>query len=94
MQDNNQPQSKPLHLTIRTREAIVKDVDIKNLSSKNEKGLFDILDQHANFISIVKEKLLLRYPDGREEEVSIDHGVLKVRENQIDVYLGIKTQES
>jgi F0F1-type ATP synthase epsilon subunit len=94
MQDNNQPQSKPLHLTIRTREAIVKDVDIKNLSSINDKGLFDVLDQHANFISIVKEKLLLRYPDGREEEVPIDQGVLKVRENQIDIYLGIKTQGS
>ena len=92
MQDNNQPQQlKSLHLTIRTREAIVKDVDIKNLSSKNEKGLFDILDQHAHFISIVKEKILIRYPDGRQEEVAIDQGVLKVRENQIDVYLGIKT---
>lgn len=81
---------KVLHLTIKNREQILLDTPVKSVSSVNKTGLFDILFQHAHFISIIQEKIIIRYEDGRTEEMAIDQGIVKVRGNQIDVYLGIK----
>ncbi|MEK7526187.1 MAG: hypothetical protein AAB546_01765 [Patescibacteria group bacterium] len=88
---NQQSTNNQLQLTVRDRTTTLFNGEIKNLSSVNEKGKFDILGEHANFISIVKEKLIVRLLDGKQQEIPIDQGVLKVRENKIVIFLGIKT---
>ncbi len=91
-QQTNQQQSKTdLQLIVRDRTSILLNSPIKNLSSVNQNGPFDILDGHANFISIVKEKLTVRLMDGKVQEIPIDQGVMKVRDNKIIIFLGIKT---
>lgn len=75
-------------LTIRDRERILFNGQAKALSSVNEAGVFDILPEHTNFISIVKDKLTVHKPDGGSEDITIDHGVVKVYANQVSVYLG------
>lgn len=76
-------------IIIRGREKILVQGEIKSLSSVNEKGPFDILGQHENFISLIKEYLIVGKKDGTKQEIKFDNGIVKVDTNQVQVYIGI-----
>lgn len=82
--------AKPIKLFIRDREKIIFEGDVANVSSSNTKGIFDILDHHANFISLIGEKLIVRNLDGTKKEYPVDSGIVKVVANDVKVYLGVK----
>lgn len=86
-QNNNQKEF--FRVYIRNREGILLQEEIKTLSSSNEKGPFDILGEHENFISIIKDFLVVRKKDGTKQEIKIDSGVIKVYTNEVWVYIGI-----
>lgn len=77
------------YLIVKNREKTIFEGDIENISSYNKKGLFDILLDHSNFISIAQEKIILRQKSGKLEEIPLDNALVKVRENKIYIYLGI-----
>lgn len=79
-----------LSVTIRNRDGIIFQTEAKSLSAKNKIGKFDVLRGHANFISIITEGLVIELQDGTKKEFAVDSGVLKVKENIVDIYLGIK----
>lgn len=81
---------KPLTLQVRNREGVVFQGEVKNLTSINDRGEFDVLSYHANFISLINKKLVLRLLDNTKREISLDRGVMRVVGNNIDVYLGVK----
>ncbi len=61
------------------------------LSAVNDAGKFDILPEHANFISLIKDNLMIR-PDKRHvKEVKLDRGVLMCRNNKVNVFVGLVT---
>ncbi len=62
----------------------------KALTSKNKKGIFDVLPLHANFISLVEEKLIVHKENGETQDILVRNGVLRVRENKIEIYLDVK----
>lgn len=78
-----------IRVVIRNRENVLFDEEITAISSYNEKGLFDVLPLHANFISIIKEALILHKGGKDKQEMKIDGGVLRVHENQVQIYLGL-----
>jgi len=79
---------------IKNSEVIIFNGDAKSLSSVNEKGSFDILPFHANFFSIIKEKITIIGHDDKKTEISVkDNGILRVMENKISIFLGIETIE-
>ena len=78
-----------LKVSITDRAGIVFEGEIDSLTSYNVKGQFDILPSHANFISIIKNKIIIQRA-GKKDEFAVDNGVLKVDNNEIKVYLGIK----
>lgn len=81
---------RPLLLRVTNREGIVFEGQVENLSSVNDKGKFDVLSHHANFISLIGDYLIIRTLDKKEQQINIDGGVMKVVGNQIDVFLGVK----
>lgn len=81
---------KKIQVTVRDRNKILFDGEAINLSSKNSKGNFDILLNHANFISLVNETLYVRQPDGREVGLSMNNAIIKVKENRVEVFVGVK----
>jgi F0F1-type ATP synthase epsilon subunit len=81
---------KIIHVTVRDRNKVLFDGEAVNLSSKNSKGNFDILLNHANFISLVNETLYIRQPDGREVGLTMNNAILKVKENRVEVFVGVK----
>jgi F0F1-type ATP synthase epsilon subunit len=79
-----------LFVRIRDINTITFEGYVKALSSINDRGLFDILPYHTNFISIIKEKIIIHKEDGSHQEIPIDAGVLKQLNNTVQVFLGIK----
>lgn len=81
--------SKQLHVFIRNREKILFDGEVVSISSRNEKGVFDILPLHGNFISLVEQRLILQKTDGTKEELFVSNGVLRASENRVEVFIGV-----
>ena len=77
-----------LHVNIKNKESILFDDNVTGVSSYNERGLFDILPMHENFISIIKDKIIL-HKNKAQKEIKIQTGVLKVKDNYINIYLGL-----
>lgn len=86
---DNQVKNKKLNVIVRDRNALVFEGSVEGISSFNDKGPFDILAQHANFITLIKKELVLHLTDRQEKRVDATSGVLKIRDNMIEIYLGI-----
>lgn len=85
-------EERPLTLQVRNREGLIFEGQVKNLTSINDDGEFDVLSYHANFISLINEKLILRLLDNTDRVIKFDRGVMRVVDNNIDVYLGVKEE--
>lgn len=85
-------EEKPLTLQVRNRQGVVFQGQIRNLTSINDDGKFDVLSYHANFISLINEKLILRLLDGTDRVIKFDRGVMRVVGNNVDVFLGVKEE--
>jgi F0F1-type ATP synthase epsilon subunit len=62
---------------------------VKSLTSKNVRGLFDVLYLHTNFVSIVQEFVKVRELSGEEKKIPIKNGILKVFQNKVWIFTGI-----
>lgn len=74
-------------VTIKTFEKTIFQNKVKAISSYNDKGIFDVLAQHANFISLIKDFIILHQQNGVEEKIPIKTGILKVYANEVNIYL-------
>ena len=77
------------YLVVKNRDKTVFEGEVDTISCYNKKGTFDILPEHANFISIIEKTLLIRQK-GSTKEIEAQNGLIKVKENKIYIYLGIK----
>lgn len=78
-----------LRVTVRDRAGALFEGEAEAVSSHNDKGPFDILPLHTNFISIIHKGVVLHLKDKVVKDLSFETGVLKVAENKVEVYLGI-----
>ncbi len=78
-----------LLVTIRTQLTVLFTGQATAVTSVNNKGSFDILAQHENFISLIRDSLTLHFLDKTTKDFKITRGVLKVKGNSVDIYLGI-----
>ena len=77
-----------IRVIIKNRENTLFDGQVSAISSFNDVGLFDILPMHENFISLIKDKIILHRSE-KQKEVKISQGVLKVREHKVNIYLDL-----
>lgn len=88
-EQSSQPYAVPLIVLIRDREGILFEGEAESVSSFNDKGPFDVLSYHTNFISLIKKNVTVRRVGGAEESIPLEIGVMKVKENRVEVYVGI-----
>src|SRR5579863_4159651 len=81
---------KPLKVKIRDTENILFEGETDRISSFNEVGPFDIYPMHANFISIINNKLTLYNKKRVIKELSFEQAVMKVKKDEAHIYLGIE----
>ena len=76
-------------LTVISPDKTIFEDRVKALSAWNEKGPFDILPMHTNFVSIIKGKLTIKTMDGKKNEIEIGNAILKAFENTVYVFVGL-----
>lgn len=86
---NFQTSNTSLSVIVRDREGILFQGNAEAVSSFNEKGPFDVLPLHANFISLIRNSVTLKISNSAPKEIALNSGVLKVKENKVEVYVGI-----
>jgi F0F1-type ATP synthase epsilon subunit len=77
------------HLKIVAKDGILFEGQIKSLTSYNDKGRFDILGLHANFISIIYKSIVIVDAKGDKKEMTIQKALLKNKSDNLEIYLGI-----
>lgn len=82
-------ENRILSVVVRDRGGVIFIGKADAVSSFNDKGPFDILPLHANFISLINKAIILRLEEAVEKNISIDTGIIKVRENNVEVYIGV-----
>lgn len=78
-----------LKVEVRSRQGLVFDGDLYAVSSHNTAGEFDVLPSHANFVSMINKKVVLRKANGQTDELAIDNGVMLVEDNKVKIFIGI-----
>lgn len=61
---------------------------VKSISSENRLGKFDVLPQHANFISLIFNELIIITEKNEKISYKFKKGVLEVSENKVNIFLG------
>lgn len=83
-------QSDHFHLKIQERAGILYEGDVLSITSLNEAGEFDILPDHANFISLIKGKVILREAGKDEKEIAFDNALIRASNNLVEIYIGVE----
>lgn len=78
-----------LIVNIRTTKKSLFNGKAATVTSTNSTGEFDILAQHANLISLVKEYVILNKDSLQEKKFTISTGILKVEQDRVDIFLDI-----
>ena len=81
-------------ITIKKPEQTVFDGTAKAVSSVSNKGKFDVLPLHANFIALIKDSITIHHIDKEPQIIPIRTGVMKVTGNAVKIILGVETKES
>jgi len=86
-------QRPDLELLVRSREGVIFADVVDSVTSRNSKGVFDILPGHANFITLLNDILIIR-PKGSKRDaqhrIKVSNGILRNLNNRIEVYIGVK----
>ncbi|TSC80198.1 MAG: Uncharacterized protein G01um101429_242 [Parcubacteria group bacterium Gr01-1014_29] len=75
-------------VTVRSRETTYFTGKAATLTSLNDTGPFDILPRHTHFISLIRDGVTIKKPDGTEKHISFSHGIIKVKDDVVEVYIG------
>lgn len=86
------PVAESIHVMVRNRKQLLFDDDVKALTSKNDTGIFDVLPEHSNFISVLKESIKLHKMDGTEQVIPLQNGLIKVKDSGVKCYIDLLTQ--
>ena len=80
-----------LHVRIISPQQLILDTEAQSVSSKNVQGNFDILPQHANFITLVENSpIVVRIPGQKPVSFKFPLAIIVNRENKVDIYTYIQ----
>jgi F0F1-type ATP synthase epsilon subunit len=83
-----------IHVRVRNRTQLLFDDDVTSVTSKNDTGIFDVLPEHANFISLITSPLILRKLDGQKQEIPFVNGIIKVKDNAVYCYIDLISKDA
>lgn len=81
------PDNDHIFLTIRSRQDVTFQANVKAVSGWNQTGPFDVLPQHAYFISLIEKWVVIHHLDGRKQQIEIGSGIMHVSANIVNIYI-------
>lgn len=76
-----------LHVRIISPQELILDTDADSVSSKNIQGPFDILPQHANFITMIENSpIVVRIPNQKSITFTFPFAIVLNIENKVNIY--------
>ena len=78
-----------INLTIRSKEKLLFRDKVWAVTSYNAKGVFDILAEHANFICVISQSIVVHKVDKKELVFKIDNGIMIVENDTVSMYVGV-----
>jgi F0F1-type ATP synthase epsilon subunit len=78
-----------LHIKIQSPEGLVWEGQGASISSENLLGPFDILPQHARFITIIQEKEIRIQEDKEVRRFSFPRALMFVQNDEVAIYTGL-----
>ncbi len=82
-----------LHVRIISPQQLILDAEANSVSSKNSQGNFDILPQHANFITLVENSpVVVRSANQKPLTFKFPLAIIVTTENKVNIYTYIQPQ--
>lgn len=83
-----------LHVRIISPQQLILDTEASSVSSKNSQGNFDILPQHANFITLTENSPIIVRPAAagqKPQTFKFPLAIIVTRENKVNIYTYIQS---
>lgn len=80
-----------LFVTVKNPSGIDYQGHAQSITSYNDTGVFDVLCFHANFISIIKNSVVIHGDEKKSITIPIEIGIMKVYKNTVTIFSGITT---
>jgi F0F1-type ATP synthase epsilon subunit len=87
--------NQTLHVRIVSPRQLILDTQASSVSSENVQGNFDILPQHANFITLIENSSIIVRPASQREKPLIFKfplAILVISANVVNIYTYIQPQ--
>ena len=84
------PNTPVLNVIIRSKEKVLYDDSAYAVTSINDKGTFDILPKHENFITLIKGSITIHVTPKEKIQFQIENGLARVIENKVDIYVNFR----
>jgi len=81
---------KLIKVQVLSTDKVVFEGDVDRITSFNEVGTFDVFPMHANFISIIGQKLAFFNKGKLLNELKFEQAVMKVKKDVVYIFLGIE----
>ncbi len=78
------------HLEVNGPTGTIFAGDVKAATLINELGPFDVVEKHTNFISAIREKIIIYLLDDQTKEIPIELGIIKITRKGVEIFLGIE----
>ena len=89
MDQNKLQNPAVLQIKISNKDRSIYVGEAYAVSSRNEIGNFDILGEHANFVSVIQEYVDIHKDKVNRQRYAVDRGILTVRGNIVEIFIGI-----
>jgi F0F1-type ATP synthase epsilon subunit len=84
------PKSTSLHVKVYSPFKVYYDDLADSITAENDTGVFDVLNGHHNFLTLLNPcDLVIRLSGRDDESISILRGLMHVRKNKVDVFLDV-----
>ncbi len=81
-----------LHVRIISPQQLILDTEASSISSKNLQGDFDILPQHANFITLVENSPIIVRTGQKPLTFKFPLAIIITTENKVNIYTYIQPE--
>lgn len=78
-----------LSVELRDQKGLVMQGPAKSVSSKNSKGPFDVLPQHAHFITLIQDEIVVTHQSGKTQRYEVTRGVMRCFNNKVEIFTGL-----